>query len=586
MKAIFKSFLLLSAFPATARLRRGRQLFLWLAVVLYVGGSVSAFSQGSLTPPPGGPAPTFKTLQQVEPRVDLQNAPASAVDTSNASYHFIINLPGSYYLSANLGATKANGIRINAAGVTLDLNGFEISRTSGSGGTGIEILDTAHRAVVRSGSIKGFATGIASLFGTNYARGCVFRDLAVSACSSGIFAGEGAVLESCRVHDNSGGTAIFAYTGSTLADCTVSNNSGGYGIEAGSGSTLNRCTVSGNTVSFGIYAHDGSTLTACNASLNKGSNSPSGGFFTGVGCTLTGCVASANASTIGTSSSQRGLGFSLSNGNTMHNCTATDNNGHGIMMGDKTTVVGCTVAGNKGHGIFGTTSAAIINCIVNGSGFGTGIAAGNGILVGHDSKVAGCNVQGNQFHGLQVGDKCTVSDSNINDNGSGTTGLGITAGNALTAIHCSVGSNIAGGISSSAGSSIRDCTLYKNTGTAAAVTVGDGSTVVGCTVRENNGDGIKFTTGCRIVENTCDFNGGNSITGAGLHGTGGGCRIEGNNLTGNFNYGITLDGGGNTVFKNSAHSNFTAAFNIAGGNDVGPWTTAGAATSPWANISY
>src|SRR5436190_9104043 len=50
MKAL--PILLISAFRAFARLRRGRQLFLWLAVVSYVGGSFSVFAQGSLTPPP------------------------------------------------------------------------------------------------------------------------------------------------------------------------------------------------------------------------------------------------------------------------------------------------------------------------------------------------------------------------------------------------------------------------------------------------------------------------------------------------------------------------------------------------------
>jgi hypothetical protein len=55
---------------------------------------MSIFAQGSLTPL-GAPAATFKTLQQIEPRIDLQNAPGSAVTTSNANYHFIINQPGS-----------------------------------------------------------------------------------------------------------------------------------------------------------------------------------------------------------------------------------------------------------------------------------------------------------------------------------------------------------------------------------------------------------------------------------------------------------------------------------------------------------
>ena len=75
--------------------------------------SFSAFGQGSLTPP-GPPAPTMKKLDKVEPRTNLQATPAPAgVDTSNADYHFIINQPGSYYLSANIVVTKANGIQIN-----------------------------------------------------------------------------------------------------------------------------------------------------------------------------------------------------------------------------------------------------------------------------------------------------------------------------------------------------------------------------------------------------------------------------------------------------------------------------------------
>ena len=84
--------------------------------------SISAFAQGSLTPP-GPPAPTMKRLDEVEPRMNLQATPAPAgVDTTNPDYHFIINQPGSYYLSAKVAVTKNNGIQINVEGVTLDLN--------------------------------------------------------------------------------------------------------------------------------------------------------------------------------------------------------------------------------------------------------------------------------------------------------------------------------------------------------------------------------------------------------------------------------------------------------------------------------
>src|SRR6476620_4843239 len=156
-----------------------------LALIVLVSSFLlptSSFSQGSLTPP-GPPAPTFKTLQQVEPRTDLQATPAPpGVDTTSTTYHFIITQPGSYYLSANLGVTKPSGIRINAVGVTLDLNGFEISRASGSGGDGIVISPTSSRAAVRNGSIRGFSNGIADDGGSGFlsSRGCAFRDLRVS----------------------------------------------------------------------------------------------------------------------------------------------------------------------------------------------------------------------------------------------------------------------------------------------------------------------------------------------------------------------------------------------------------------------
>ncbi|MGI8603389.1 MAG: hypothetical protein ACR2OZ_10355 [Verrucomicrobiales bacterium] len=75
-----------------------------LATLFAITGLAAVFAQGPLTPP-GPPAPTMKTLQQVEPRTDLQSTPAPAgVDTTNADYHFIINQPGSYYLSAEIAA--------------------------------------------------------------------------------------------------------------------------------------------------------------------------------------------------------------------------------------------------------------------------------------------------------------------------------------------------------------------------------------------------------------------------------------------------------------------------------------------------
>src|SRR5690349_10378629 len=80
----------------------------------------STFAQGSLTPP-GPPAPSMKTLQQVEPRTPISSLP------------YTITEAGSYYLTTNLvGTAGQNGITINAPRVSLDLMGFELR---GVGGT-------------------------------------------------------------------------------------------------------------------------------------------------------------------------------------------------------------------------------------------------------------------------------------------------------------------------------------------------------------------------------------------------------------------------------------------------------------------
>ena len=86
-----------------------------IAVVMSGSLSTGTFAQGSLTPP-GAPAPTMKTLTQIEPRTAISSIPTT------------ITQSGSYYLTGNLsGVAGQNGITIVASDVTLDLNGFTLT---------------------------------------------------------------------------------------------------------------------------------------------------------------------------------------------------------------------------------------------------------------------------------------------------------------------------------------------------------------------------------------------------------------------------------------------------------------------------
>src|SRR5688572_5584692 len=92
---------------------------------------LAVFAQGPLAPP-GAPAPLFKTLDQVEPRIPVNTL------ASNASAAHVISQRGSYYLTTNLLVTSARGgISIPTSDVSLDLNGFTILGVSNQ--TAIEI---------------------------------------------------------------------------------------------------------------------------------------------------------------------------------------------------------------------------------------------------------------------------------------------------------------------------------------------------------------------------------------------------------------------------------------------------------------
>jgi hypothetical protein len=134
----------------------------------------TVFAQGSLTPP-GAPAPTMKTLDQIEPRMPISSAP------------FTINVPGSYYLTTNLTVSSGNGITIVASDVTLDLSGFTISSTDpANSGRGIMSSGARINLAIYNGHISGGVTNKTGTYGGNGFSDCIYTGSSRNVRVSGV----------------------------------------------------------------------------------------------------------------------------------------------------------------------------------------------------------------------------------------------------------------------------------------------------------------------------------------------------------------------------------------------------------------
>ena len=207
-----------------------------LAFVLHPSSFILA--QGSLTPP-GAPAPTMKTLAQVEPRTLISSAP------------FTITQPGSYYLTTNLvGASGQNGITISSGNVTLDLNGFALMGVPSSL-RGVYVAGSYTNITVRNGTVSGWDSNGVDGYSTGSPRNLVFERLTVSANGgSGILTEAASVVRDCLSLRNIG-YGIFS-SGALVSGCVVREN-GDSGILANSG-TVSGCLVQNNGAS-GIYVN-------------------------------------------------------------------------------------------------------------------------------------------------------------------------------------------------------------------------------------------------------------------------------------------------------------------------------------------
>jgi parallel beta-helix repeat protein len=316
-------------------------------------------------------------LDQANTTIDQVNAKAEKrIDVlslaGDGNSNFVIDQPGSYYLSGNLSVTKVNGISVTAVDVTIDLNGFAIRRTAGSGGAGISIPPEADHCIVKNGLVNGFAIGIdcpfISIF-TGSAEGCSFSNLVVSGCSNfGLRAGTAPIIEKCEAVKNGGG-GIFAASGATITGCSAYGN-GGVGINASGQSVIQSCTAtlnggnglqtdlggvvsqstSRNNTGDGINVGDGSTVQGCATYFNTGDNIEAG----------SGCLITRNTA----SNSNGSNGIRVADGcHLLENTCRDNNNQSGILVtGAHNRIEGnaCT-SNNIGFSVTGTNNLIIKN---------------------------------------------------------------------------------------------------------------------------------------------------------------------------------------------------------------------------------
>jgi hypothetical protein len=350
----------------------------WLGSILLLLSTInhqpSTFAQGSLTPT-GAPTPTMKTLDQVEARtpVDVAHTPG------DANSAFIINAPGSYYLTDNIAVSAGNGVTISASGVTLDLNGFTItSSASTASGTAVNFSGSLQDITILNGHIRGGVT----LSGTTFSAGPGFQN--------GISVALFTTLTNARVSGVSVSGMRFnainlGVDNTVVEQCTV-RTSGSSGIVA---QTVRACSaiqcggtaINGGTVSvcYGVSVA-GATGISATTSNNCVSTSDTG---TGVsGTTATNCFGQSTAS--GTT----GKGVDVI---TANNCWGVSDAGTGLNVN---SAINCYGRSTSGVGLNAKTAS---NC----EGIST---SGEGL---HASTASNCEGDSTSGDGLDVDSTAT-----------------------------------------------------------------------------------------------------------------------------------------------------------------------------------
>ncbi len=275
-----------------------RTIILALLVLMTSGATA-----GNLEPP-GPPDSTMKTLGEVQPCIPVQHLPG------NESAIYIINAPGSYYLTGNIiGENAKHGILVQADNVTIDLKGFSLIGAPGSQ-SGICFDPGAMGGAVGNGMIR--------LWG---GRGIDAEDLVT-----------------CRVADitsiDNGSDGIRLGTDGLAKDCVVRGNAE-WGISGNDNCLIVRCVARENG-SGGYRLVSGGSVKDCVAEKHQNQ-----GILVKFESTVENCLSSLN-----------GTGIEIMN----HGCSVRNNNcvsnyDHGILLKGKRCLIDSNMVTTREEGI-------------------------------------------------------------------------------------------------------------------------------------------------------------------------------------------------------------------------------------------
>lgn len=473
----------------------------------------------------------------------------------------------------------------------------------------------------------------------------VVHCIASGSMGDGIRARADCVIQACIAFLN-GGSGIVCASAANVSDCAVYFNTG-TGIMVASGSSVNGSAAYYNGAD-GFNVGASSIISRCAASTND-----SDGIEINWSCQVMGNVLDQNGFSTGDGAgihvtgnynrivsnlctrADRGLHIDGTDNHVSDNTVRNNTDNYDIAAGNQLNLLlgqipesidwpatvklagdltgvsgsnGITIAADNvtidldGHALVGV-GGSLDGISVSGSRRNIAVRngtarnwAGDGIDAASagNSRFDDLRLSSNTGDGLRVGVDCAVRACLALSNG----GDGIEGGGNGTIIECFANANTMTGILAGDSTIVTNCEAAFNS--VDGIRVATGSSVRHCTVRGSAGDGIEAGTSCTIAENQTDLCGNGAGSGAGVHITGTGCRVEGNTCL-SADRGVDVDGTGNLIIRNTARGN-TTNYDIVAGNRYGPIIdiTAGgtaavsgnsaastmSSTDPWANFAH